>query len=313
MDTAHRRARLPEAVIGAVLVGLLAAFWTAPAAAQNLAPRTFWPAPVGTKVLAAGYAFSEGDVLVDPSLPVYGVDSRIHNALLAYLQTFDLGGRTANVLFELPYSKGATRGIVDTESARRDFSGFSDIGVTLMVNLLGAPAMTPEDLQALRANPRPIVGLSLKVVAPTGEYDDNRLINVGGNRWATRIKLGAIVPLRPQWLLELEAGAWFFGADDDYLTGRREQAPIYSIDAYLVRRFKPGFWAALDVNWFTGGRQTIGGNELVDLQSNSRIGGTLVIPFAARNAIKLGYSVSMRTRYGADSNQLLVTWQHLLK
>ena len=302
-----------ECVPGAWLIGLFAMLWAASAGAQNLAPRTFWPAPVGTKVLAAGYAHAAGDVLVDPSLPVYGVDSRIHNALLAYLQTFDLGGRTANVLFELPYSDGTTRGIVETGPTRRDFSGFNDIGVTLMINLLGAPAMSPADMQALRANPRPIVGVSVKLLAPTGAYDDERLINVGGNRWATHVKLGAIIPLRPLWLLELEAGAWFLGDDDDYLTGRREQEPIYALEAHLIRRFKPGFWASLEANWYTGGRQTIGGNELVDLKSNSRIGATVVVPFAGRNALKLGYSVSMRTRYGGDSNQLLVAWQHLLK
>ena len=183
----------------------------------------------------------------------------------------------------------------------------------LSVNLLGAPTMTPADFQALRAAPHPILGASVKVLAPIGYYDADRLINVGANRWATRFEVGSIVPLHRKWLLELDAGAWVFTDDDDYLPGTREQDPIYNFQAHLIRRFSPGFWASLDANYFIGGRQTIGGNELVDLKSNSRIGATVVVPFAGRNAIKLGYSVSMRTRYGGDSNQLLVAWQHLLK
>ena len=62
--------------------------------------------------------------------------------------------------------------------------------------------MTREDFIALRADPHPIVGASIKVIAPTGQYDPDRLINVGANRWATRLQLGTIIPLRPLWLLE---------------------------------------------------------------------------------------------------------------
>ena len=40
---------------------------------------------------------------------------------------------------------------------------------------------------------------------PLEYYEEGRLINVGTNRWAARLMLGSILPLRPRWLLELEA------------------------------------------------------------------------------------------------------------
>jgi len=285
---------------------------SAPAPAQELSPRSFWPTPVGTKVLVLGYAHQSGDVLMDPSIPLYGVDSKIDTALLGYQQTTSLWGRNANVLVELPYSWGATKGLLEDTPARRDFAGFNDASVTLAVNLLGAPAMSAEDFRALRANPRPIVGISLKVLLPTGYYEDDRLINVGGNRWASKLELGAIIPLRPKWLLELEAGGWFFGADNDFVAGKREQDPIWSAEAHLIRRFRPGFWASLEANYFAGGRQTVGGERMADLQSNRRIGATVVIPFGGRHAIKVGYSTGTRTRFGNDFDQFLVTYQTLL-
>ena len=73
------------------------------------------------------------------------------------------------------------------------------------------------------------------------------------------------------------------GDDDDYLVGRRKQDPIYAVEARLVRRFRPGFWASIDANYFTGGRQTVGGDKLEDLQSNRRFGVTLVVPFRSRS------------------------------
>jgi len=280
--------------------------------AQDLTPRAYWPAPRGTKVAVVGYSHVNGDVLFDPSIPLYGVDSRIRTGVLGYLQTFNLAGRTANFVVDLPYSWGTTEGLVGDQEARRDVSGLSDLSATLSVNLLGAPSMTPSDFQALRAEPHPIVGASLKILAPTGRYDPNRLINAGANRWATRLEFGSIIPLKRTWLLELSTGAWLFTDDGDFLPGRREQEPIYAFQAHLVRRFGPGFWASLDANYFVGGRQTIGGNQLGDVQHNSRIGAVVTVPFRGRHAVKLGYFIGVRTAFGNDFDQLVMSYQVLL-
>jgi hypothetical protein len=286
---------------------------TTTSTAQDLTPRAYWPAPKGTRVAIAGYSQVSGDVLFDPSIPLFGVDSKIHAAIAGYLQTFSLWGRTANAVVELQYSWGTTRGVLEDTPARRDFSGLGDLGVSLSVNLIGAPTMTPADFQALRAAPRPILGASVKVLAPTGRYDDDRLINVGANRWAARLELGSIVPLHRKWLLELDAGVWVFTDDGDYLPGVREQDPIYNLQAHLIRRFSPGFWASLDANYFVGGRQTIDGNELVDVQQNSRVGAMVVVPFRGRHAIKVGYFVGVRTEFGSDFDQFLVSYQVLFR
>ncbi len=110
----------------------------------------------------------------------------------------------------------------------------------------------------------------------------------------------------------MDLGAWFFTVDDNFLPGTREQNPIFAVQAHLVRRFKPGFWASLDVNYFTGGQQTIGGAELADWQQNSRIGGTVVVPFLGRHAIKVGYNFGTYTKFGTDFNQFLLSYQVLL-
>ena len=73
---------------------------------------------------------------------------------------------------------------------------------------MGAPSMTREEFQALRADPHPILGASIRVLAPTGDYNPDRLLNVGANRWAVKPELGYMIPLATKWLLELEAGVW---------------------------------------------------------------------------------------------------------
>jgi hypothetical protein len=229
------------------------------------------------------------------------------------MQTFALAGRNANLVLEAPYSWGVTRGLLDDTQARKEYAGLNDLAATLSVNLLGAPALTREDFQQLRAEPRPVLGISLKLVPPTGYYREDRFINVGSNRWAGRLQLGAIFPLLPRWLLELDAGAWLFGDDADYPGGRREQDPIYALEAHLVHRFRPGLWLSFDANWYTGGQQTIGGEQREDLQNNIRLGATLAFPFRGRHALKFGFSTAARTRFGSDSEQLLVSYSLLLQ
>jgi len=278
------------------------------ATAQELSPRAYWPAPKGTKVAVVGYSYSWGDVATDPSLPVFGVDSDINTVLVAYLQTFGWWGRTTNLLVELPYTWGTTVGTFLDEPTRRDFSGIGDLGITLSVNLLGGPSMTPADFQAFRDDPHPILGASVKVLAPTGDYDADKAINVGANRWALKAEVGYAQPIRRRWVAELELGTWFFGDNNDFLGVTREQDPVLAAELHVVRRLKPGFWASLDLNFFTGGQSTVGDELRADLQRNSRIGGTIVVPIRGRHGIKAGYSTGVVTESGGDFATFLLSY-----
>ena len=288
--------------------------WILPAAAvsaQELTPRAYWPAPQGTRVAIMGFTHAWGDVATDPSLPVYGVDSKIDTGFVAYFQTFSLWKRTANFLVEAPYITGRTEGTVENVRRGLDFSGFGDLMVALSVNLVGAPAMTVQQFQELRRNPHPILGASVKVLAPTGEYDPDKLINVGANRWAVKTELGYMLPLAPNWLLEGELGTWFFQDNDDFLGATRRQTPIVGTELHIVRRFKPGLWAALDLNYYTGGHSTIGGVVQSDLLRNSRFGMTVAVPLGHGYAVKASYSGGVVTRSGANFNSFLMSLQVL--
>jgi hypothetical protein len=283
--------------------------WVTESAAQEITPRLFWPAPKGTKVLVAGYSYSSGEVFFDPSLPVEGADADVNTGVLAYVQTLDLFGRTSNILVSLPYVEGNTKGLLEGRPESTDFSDFGDIAVTLNVNLSGAPTMNREEFQAFRADPKPLLGASLKIIAPTGKYDPGRVINVGSNRWTTRLKLGTAFKLNPSWILEFSASGWFFGDDSDFTNGRKEQDPLYTLESNLIKRIRPGLWASLDVTYYRGGRQIIAGTELDNAKRNLKVGGTLVVPFLKRHAVKIGYASGVIIRYGDDFNEFLLSYQ----
>ena len=292
-----------------VFVFLTCCLWVANAAAQEITPRLFWPAPKDTTVLITGYAYTTGNVYLDPSIPIDDADADFNTGVLAYMQTLGLWGRTSNILLSLPYVRGNAKGTLEGRPEYTNLSGFGDLSVTLNVNLSGAPSMNREEFLAFRANPRPLVGASLKIIAPTGQYDANRLVNVGANRWTARLKLGTVFILNPSWVLELSAAGWFFGDDPDFINGRKEQDPLYTLESNLIKRIRPGLWASLDFTYYRGGRQTIQGTELTNERKNLKVGGTLVIPFMERHAIKLGYANGVIVRYGDDFNEVLLSYQ----
>lgn len=270
------------------------------AVAQELAPRAYWPTPNGASVALVSYQKSTGDIVTDPSLPLVGVESDIDVLQLSYQKTFSLRGRTATMQLSLPYSSGDTKGFVDGIFRERIFSGIADTRVRLAVNLKGAPTMDAAGFQALRREPKPIIGASVLLQAPTGEYESDKLINIGTNRWSIKPAIGVILPIRPTWLFEFEIGGWFFGDNDNFLGEKREQNPILSTELHLIKRIRPGFWASLDANFYVGGRTRIGDAYSDDLQRNSRAGATIVVPIKRGHAVRGSFSTGAVTKSGGD-------------
>lgn len=280
--------------------------------AQELSPRAYWPAPVGTQVLTVGYAYSSGDIIPDRSLPITGVDSSINSMILGYRHTLSLWGRTTNITLEAPYIDGSTVATREGElNLKREYSGVGDLAATFSINIIGAPAMTKPEFRKKRGDFDHILGFSVKLLAPTGKYDADRVINVGANRWAMKTELGYIVVLKPKWVLETSLGAWFFEDNQDFLGMTKKQKPVVTLQGHLIHRFRPGLWASLDMTYYQGGRSTIGGRRLDDLQRDSKIGATLVFPFKSGHAIKLGYSKGSINDSDEDFDVFTVSFQKL--
>jgi hypothetical protein len=278
------------------------------ASAQELVPRAYWPTPNGTNVFSLAYQHSSGDIVVDPSLPITGVDSDIDYLQLAYQRTFSLRDRTATLQLSLPFSQGETQGVVDGFFRSRETSGMGDTRVRLAVNLKGAPSMDAAGFQALRNKPETIVGASLLIQAPTGGYEPDKLINLGTNRWSIKPAVGVIWPLHPTWLLEFEVGAWFFGDNDEFLGETRKQDPVLSTELHLIKRIRRGFWASLDANFYVGGRTSVGESQLADFQRNSRFGATVVFPMRGKHAIRGSFSTGVATESGGDYEILSLSY-----
>ena len=294
--------RLAAGVLWLVLV--------APSAvAQDLDPRAYAKAPVGFTLAIAGVSVSKGGVLTDPTVPVENGRAEVWTPSIGVAQSFGLFGRTAQTLVALPYSWAHVTGDVAEQAQHVDRSGLSDMRLRLSVLLAGAPAMTPQ--QFAKSPRKPIIGTSLTVGAPSGQYYPEHLINLGTNRWSFKPEVALSYPLGPGWLVDVYAGLSLFTGNGSYYPGAavRTQTPIGSLQTHISYSLSPKAWAAFDATWYAGGQTSVDGVPRGGRESNSRVGATLAFPVGNRHSIKVAASTGAIIRSGADFNTVSVGWQ----
>lgn len=293
----------------AALLALLAMAGVSNAAGQELEPGAYSVSPVGFNVLNLSYVFNSGDVTFDPSLPVEEASATIHTGSFAVARSINLAGRSATALVAFPLVGGHVQGVYLGQPTAVDRTGFGDMRVRIGVNLYGEPARRlPEFVKTPRA---PVnIGASLMVVFPTGQYDSNRVINLGLNRMAFKPEVALIRNLGP-WMIEAYGGAWLFTSNDNYLGHTRSQDPLLSLQFSFRRTFQRGLWVSANANFYRGGRTTVDDLAKQDFQSNSRVGATGSFPLSARNSVRFAISKGAYTTIGADFLGVSVSFQQV--
>jgi Putative MetA-pathway of phenol degradation len=281
------------------------------ASAQELEPRAYSRSPVGTTFVAVVFGNSSGGITLDPSLPITGAHANLYSSALGLGQTFPLSKRQALITLALPYAWGRISGQVGDQSGSITRSGLADFKIHFSVNLYGSPALWPSQFAASHKRSM-IVGTSLTLNAPAGQYDPAKLINLGTNRWAVKPELGVSYPVS-KFDLDLYAGAWFFKDNSHFFPGSstRSQDILPSAQAHISYSFRPGLWCAFDSNWYGYGATHLNGGPPNGRQSSSRAGVTLSLPLVKRQSLKIAYSSGVTERFGANFRTISVSWQHI--
>jgi hypothetical protein len=282
--------------------------------AQDLSPRAYVITPLHANAVTLTWSFYDGSINFNGALPVSDATGTYNVPIISYYHSFDFFGRSANVVAVLPYGVGNFQGTLEGAGEHLYRSGLIDSAFRLSINLKGGPAMPVQ--QFLKWKQKVLLGASIKVLAPTGQYDPTKLINWGTNRWSFKPEFGYSQRWK-KWVLDGYAGVWFFTTNSDfwsrniYYPGTRSQTqdPIGSFEGHLSHDFKPRLWASLDGNFWFGGKTSAGGivNPLSE-QSNSRIGGTVSVPITKHQSLKFSYSNGTYIRYGGNYQNVSAAW-----
>ncbi|HYK45209.1 MAG TPA: transporter, partial [Parafilimonas sp.] len=255
------------------------------------------------------YAFSHGDVIADPSLPVADFKISAHSFGFGYVRTFALANKLARVQVTAPlvFMAGDLKiNGVDTSGAR---NGLGDARVRFGINLFGSPALDRRDFAQYQQ--KMILGASVVVSVPTGLYYKDKRINLGSHRWAIKPEVGISKRFKRVYA-EAYSGVWFYTNNNQYLINQTlEQRPVLSLQIHACYYFKNQMWVGLNTNWFNGGETLIEGAPAGNLQDNYRVGATWSVPVQKRHAIKLQFHVGAFTNTGYDYNIVSLGYQYL--
>ena len=302
-----RRGRRHTRLAGFAIASL--ALGVRPVIAQDLAPAAYNPGPIRLNVLTFLANVNKGDVTFDPALPIDNAHATIGVAAVGFTRSFGLAGRYANIGVAVPYGNGHLEGLVLGEPRQRSPAGLADMAVRMAVILYGARAMSLQQFAAFK--PSTIVGVSLTTGIPVGDYEPDKAINIGTNRWAFKPEVGVSHRTGP-WTFEGDLAMVFFTDNTNFFNGGTyEQAPIVAMQGHVIRAFKPGLWAAVDANFWRGGRPTTNGVPGSELQKNSRVGATLAVPVKRQHQLRVAFSVGAYTRLGGDFKALGVSYSYV--
>jgi len=278
------------------------------AQAQNLEPRSYANTPIGLNFLVAGYAYTEGKVAFNPTLPIADAQFHSNTEVLAYVRSIDAWGSSAKFDVVLPYSSFYGDALTNGQPVQRKMSGIGDPKFRFSMNFYGAPALSLKDYGGYSQDL--IIGASMQISAPLGQYDNSKLINLGYNRWSFKPELG-ISKAIGSWTLEFMPSVTFYTVNSDFNYGQSlSQAPQYEAQAHIIYSFVSGVWLALNGDYFVGNRTTLNGILNNNLQSNTRAGITLALPVDRHNSVKLYASAGTASLTGSNFNAIGIAWQY---
>jgi len=261
-------------------------------------------------------SFFNGSILFNPTLPISDVSANPKILIFNYYHALDFFGRSANIVLALPYGVGHFSGTVLGTKGEIYRSGLLDFTARFSVNLKGGPAMSPKDFRSWQQ--KTLIGASLTVVAPTGQYDPARLLNQGTNRWAFKPELG-FSRRRGHWVIDAYGAVWFFTTNPAYFSNNQffsgtntlRQKPIAAFEGHLSYDVRPRLWVSLDGNFWYGGNTLVNGTETPNSnQANSRIGATVSVPISKHQSLKFSYNNGAYIRLGGDYQNISVAWQY---
>lgn len=294
--------------VGRWTAAVLLASLASGALGQDLEPRAYANTPVGLNFLIAGYSHMWGGVTIDPTIPLKDARLAVESAVFAYARSLEVFGQSGKFDVVLPAAWLSGTASYAGQPREREISGLADPKFRFSANLYGAPALSLAEFADYQQDV--IVGASVQVSAPGGQYDPEKLVNLGTHRWSVKTELGVSKRLG-SLTLELSGEGTFY-TDNDRFLGRhtRSQDPIYAVQGHLIYSFDYGIWGSLDGTYYAGGSTRVDGGPSRDPQENTRVGATLALPVSRNHSIKLYGSTGVLARTGSNFDQVGIAWQY---
>ena len=266
MQKAKQRLRLSTVVVIMLIFPTLAL--------GGVPPRFYWKNLSGTNAVPLINQTMSGNVNpLDPAQVLSpNVDFEADITIAGYAKLLPMFDRAAMLAVLVPMGRVTSTATVAGRSVSETARGYGDPLIEFTINLIGPdPIRNIPDI--LRYEPNFSLDLLVDIGIPIGEYHKSQSINIGQNRFYTRIGTPIVWQLGP-WVpgqrttLEFLPNVYIYG-DNDELNGSQnlETDPLYGLETHLTSDFTEHFWGSLDVVMVDGGKSTIDGHSGESIES----------------------------------------------
>ncbi len=278
---------------------------------QDLEPRSLSSIPTSGNFIVASYGSSQGNILVDNTLPIEDLESSINSAIFGYARSFKFLNKLSKFDAITSYSFGSFEGVVSSVDSSTSRNGFGDPMLRFSMILVGDEVVSPSEF-AGREKKKFKLGISFRVKVPLGQYSPDKLLNLGMNRWAFKAGVSASYSFWQKLIVEGGINSWFFTKNKDFYGGNEiYQKPLLSFQLHTTYLINPNLWAAVSLGRSTLGETVLNNVGNNDSQNNSRMGVAIAYRLDKSNSIKFALTSGVTTRYGADYTSILVVYQFM--
>jgi hypothetical protein len=231
------------------------------------------------------------------------VSVEVTATLALLLRLFDLLGKTARVDVRFAQQHARWQGLLDGEPRTVGRRGLAEPTMRVAVNFIGAPALDSKGFNAYQtAHPvNTVVGAALTLSVPLGVCQEDKLLNLGTNRFDIQPQLG-VVHTRGPWSYELTGSAAFFTDNNHFLVNvSRAQDPVLLLQARTVYTAPRGWGVSLGAAYDWGGRSTVAGVVKDDYREDLLYGNSAGLALNRRLSVQVAY-VANRAQTGVGSD-----------
>ena len=199
-------------------------------------------------------------------------------------------------------------GVAPGSSFSQSASGYGDPTVQLGINLIGtSPLKSNVDL--LNYEPKFTLDAAFMLAVPIGEYDGDRVVNMGLNRMYGRIALPfkyhfGVFSQGLMSSVEVTPSVWLFGENDDFLGQNLDNDPVWQIEAHLTHDFTPTFFGSVDLLYRSGFQSEINGIEVGEELDIGDMGFTLNYQVTDNVTLRTSYMSNVFGDSGLDNSML---------
>lgn len=259
------------------------------ASAQFTDARNYDNTPVGTNQAELGYAYARANSSIDTSIVISDAHLNLNQGTVSYTRYFGLLHRLMWAEAAVPFA-GLGGGISGT-SVQGSTTGAGDSNFQVAMLLKGGPALTVAEFEGYR--PTSSLGLSFTMIAPTGAYHSDKLLNLGSDRWSFKPELAFTQPFGPEqkWQFSAYGNVAFF-TDNTTYRGRQvlRQEPLPGLEGHISYSFKDSIWASLDTRYSFRGTTSVDGVDQVNPQQNFILGSELNVSLNSRNSLLFAFA-----------------------